>query len=211
MVTLVVLVASRFPIVVEAARAVEAGELTLLSREGLALLAVAVAQLVLSCFLALAWHSVLKQIGHGENIVHGSAWTRVFRLDRPIDHELYVLATLASGAVWSGRVLSFSPDLELDHRELVGVPLSTETASGDMADGPDDFQRIVLRATEISSLAVMYKSTQRLGGRHGEQAGERRLTLAFQLRTLARWLEARPQLQGQPKSDPNNGRALPFF
>lgn len=189
---LVVPRASRSPIVVRAARAVEAGGLSWLSSEGLALLGVAVAQLVLSCVLAFGWHSVLRLIGHGGNIVLGSAWTRVFRLDLPDDHEGYVLAKLTSGAVWAGRVLSFSPDLELDHRELVlGQPLSIETASGDMADVPSDFQRVVLRATEISTLTVMYKRDREVGGVASRWA-RMRGTLAAQLRALARWVEGRP-------------------
>jgi hypothetical protein len=60
--------------------------------------------------------------------------------------------------VWTGKVAAFSPDLELEHRELVlEPPLSTRASTGQLVDVPAEFQRVVLSESKITSLAVQYR------------------------------------------------------
>jgi hypothetical protein len=60
-----------------------------------------------------------------------------------------------------GRVASFSPDFEADHRELVLMPplrsRAPESAGNGLAPVPGDFQRVVLAGSQITSLAVQYR------------------------------------------------------
>lgn len=66
---------------------------------------------------------------------------------------------MSDGSVWAGRVVSFSPDLELEHRELVlGPPLTMRGATGKaLIDVPDEFQRVVLKNADIFSVSVQYE------------------------------------------------------
>lgn len=155
------LIASQLPLVMQAARAAEAGDVIWLSGEGAALLGVALAQLAVSCALAYGLHSFLKRFGHGQHIVPESQWSRVFRRDCPPGHDIYVRAKMNGGAVWTGRLLGFSPDLEVDHRELVlGQPMrmrGPDRKKDSLVEVPTDYQRVVLRGTEIASFTVQYE------------------------------------------------------
>ena len=154
------LVAARIPIVLSAVSSVQSGELVWLSGQGAALVGLALAQLALSSFLACGLHALLKRFSHGQDIVLESQWTRVFRRDCPPNHDMYLRAKMTSGAVWTGRLLGFSPDLELDHRELVlGPPMRMRGADKDTpsVEVPSDFDRLVLRGNEIVSMLVQYE------------------------------------------------------
>lgn len=182
------LVASRVPLVMQAARAAEVGDLVWLSREGAALLGVALAQLAVSCLLAYGLHSMLKRFSYGQHIVLESQWTRVFRRDCPPGHEVYIRAKMSSGAVWTGRVLGFSPDLEVDHRELVlGQPMrmrGPDRGKDPMTDVSPDYQRVVLRGTEIASFTAQY-----------EPADPPSDTGTTRLAAWRNWWSARPALR----------------
>lgn len=190
-------VASRFPIVVHAVRAAEDGDLVWVSGEGAALLGAALTHLAVSCALAYALHRVLRRLGHGQNIVPESQWTRVFRRDCPPGHDIHVRAKMTSGAVWIGRLLGFSPDFEVDHRELVlGRPMQMRgphREKDSLVDVPPDYQRVILRGVEIAALAVQYELADR-----PTDSSETRLT------AWTRWWRARPRGSKQPQTVPRN-------
>ena len=156
----VVVIGSQIPAVVTVTRRVEAGTLVISSLGGLIAVGILLVQLGLSCFLALIVHLLLRRFGRGGDIEPISGWTRVLRADRPTGHDVYVRVKLTNNAVWSGRVASFSPDLDVEQRELVLMPpLTTRGAdpSNGLAPVPDDFQRVVFTGSQITSLAVQYR------------------------------------------------------
>jgi Family of unknown function (DUF6338) len=82
--------------------------------------------LMLQASLALAaagaWHMVLAKRQSGATIRPVSAWTQIFKRDRPKDHDAYVRVRLHDGVIYAGLVAHFSADLEVDGRELILAP-----------------------------------------------------------------------------------------
>lgn len=118
--------------------------------------------LVVQCMLALAaaWlaHEVLARRQGGATISSVSAWTRVFKEERPIGHDALVRVRLAGGVVYSGRVAHFSPDLAVEDRELVlAAPITSKVVGSSMAAVPAQYQRVVLRGSAIEVLSVEYR------------------------------------------------------
>ena len=118
----VVVIGSQIPAAVAAARRVEAGRLVIGSIDGLITVGILLAQLALSCLLALIVDLLLMWFGRGGNIKLISGWTRALRADCPAGHDVYVRVKLNNNAVWSCRVASFTPDLDVEQRELVLEP-----------------------------------------------------------------------------------------
>src|SRR6266542_1968113 len=108
--------------------------------------------LVLEASLALAavwaWHLILAKRQSGATIRPVSAWTQVFKRDRPKDHDTYARVRLHDGVVYSGLVAHFSADLEVDGRELILAP-------------PVVYQRVVIRGSAIDVLSVEYRPKRR--------------------------------------------------
>lgn len=93
-------------------------------------------------------------------ITYTSAWAKLMREELPSPTTaVHVRATLESGAIWYGRVGAFSPDMEVADREIVLCPpLSVQNPRGELSDLPAQWQRVVLRGSEIASLAVHYEN-----------------------------------------------------
>ncbi len=122
--------------------------------------------LVLEVSLALtavwAWDTVLTRTQGGATIRTVSAWTQVLKRDRPKDHDAYVRVRLHDGVVYSGLVAHFSPDLEVDGRELIlAPPLESSTGDKPTTALPVVYQRVVIRGSAIDVLSVEYRPKRR--------------------------------------------------
>lgn len=118
--------------------------------------------LVLQASLALtavwAWDMVLTRGQGGATIRPVSAWTQVLKRDRPKDHDAYVRVRLHGGIIYTGLVADFSPDLEVDGRELIlARPLASRTGENAMTALPPKYQRVVIRGSEIEVISVDYR------------------------------------------------------
>jgi hypothetical protein len=154
---IVVYISTRVHRVTRVAGRLASGDVVPISADGLTILLVMLAELVLACGIAGITHLVLSRRSKSCDIRLVSAWTKAFRFDRPADHDVYVRAKLTSGSVWTGRVVSFTPDLELENRELVlAPPLFSRGKTGDLTPLSPDYHRVVLPASQIASLNVAY-------------------------------------------------------
>ena len=72
----------------------------------------------LSLFLAVASHLLLARRDGGAPIRQRSAWTRVFKADRPTGTFPYARIRLEDDSVYAGKVQDYTPDLELADREM---------------------------------------------------------------------------------------------
>ena len=96
----------------------------------------------------------------GTRIRPVSAWTALFRRDRPKGHRPYVRLRLAGGIVYTGSVLSFTSDLPLADRELVlGPPLYSKTGDRPLTPLPADYTRVLIRGAMIETMAVEYRAS----------------------------------------------------
>jgi len=59
---------------------------------------------------ASAWHIILAKKQSGATIRQVSAWTQVFKRDRPKGHDAYVRVRLEGGVIYSGLVANFTSD-----------------------------------------------------------------------------------------------------
>ncbi|UJC82134.1 hypothetical protein D4768_30400 (plasmid) [Rhodococcus erythropolis] len=93
-------------------------------------------------------------------ITYASAWAKLIREELPTPTTaVHVRATVESGAIWYGRVSHFSPDMEVADREIVLCPpLYVQNPHGDLSELPAKWQRVVLRGSEITTLAVRYEN-----------------------------------------------------
>ncbi|WP_346533799.1 DUF6338 family protein [Micromonospora sp. DPT] len=87
-----------------------------------------------------------------------SEWTRLFHGVRPEGTLPYVRVRLATGAVYSGLVHSYTADHALPDREIVlAPPLSVQRPDQDhRQDLPDQFARVWIPAQQIVSITVSY-------------------------------------------------------
>lgn len=114
-------------------------------------------EVVVALGAAWATHAYLAH-RHGAPLRQESAWTSVLRKSVPNGYRPYVRVRLENGTVYMGSVAHATADLELGERELVLAPplysnTETETVSAVLAE----WQRIVLRGTQIESLTVRYE------------------------------------------------------
>jgi hypothetical protein len=167
----VVLVSTQVHGVTRVARRLASGDVVPLSWDGLIILVVMLTQLALACGFAGLTHLLLMRSSRSSDIDLISAWTRAFRRDRPPDHDAYVRAKLTSGSVWTGRVVSYTSDFELEDRELVlGPPLSSRGPPGNQLIPLEPHcQRVILRGNQIASLVVEYHHRSRAAA-EGEAA-----------------------------------------
>jgi hypothetical protein len=157
----VVLASTRVHRLTRVAQRIASGDVVLFSADGFIILVVMLAELALACLFAYVAHRVLMRSSRSSDIERISAWKKAFRHDCPAYHEAHVRAKLKSGSVWTGRVVSYTPDFELDNRELVlGPPLSSRGPNGKLTPLEPDFHRVVLTGDQIASLAVEYHRTR---------------------------------------------------
>lgn len=109
----VVLVSTRVHRVTRVAHRVASGDVVLFSVVGFIILVVMLVELALACLFAYVTHRVLMHSSDSSDIDRISAWKKAFRHDRPADHEVHVRAKLKCGSVWTGRVVSYTPDFEV--------------------------------------------------------------------------------------------------
>jgi Family of unknown function (DUF6338) len=115
------------------------------------------AESVLAHAAALLTHGILVRRG-GATIRPMSAWTALFRRDRPKGHRPYVRLRLTGGIVYTGTVVSFTSDLPLADRELVlGPPLYSKTGDRPLSPLPPDYTRVLIRGAMIETMAVEYR------------------------------------------------------
>jgi hypothetical protein len=159
----VVLVSTQVHRVTRVVGRLASGDVVPLSWDGLVILVVMLTQLALACLFAYVTHRVLMLSSQSSDIDLISGWTRAFRHDRPDNHDAYVRAKLINGSVWTGRVVSYSSDFELEDRELVlGPPLSSRGPSGNQLIPLEPHcQRVILRGNQIASLVVEYHHRSR--------------------------------------------------
>lgn len=111
-----------------------------------------------------------RAIHHGTpgRISYTSMWHAAFRTECPPGGEPHVRVELSDGTVWFGRVKSFSPDHEAADRDLMLWPpiaVKRPLSGSDTGDQPDPvelgkvWQRVVLKGTEIQSMAIKYKES----------------------------------------------------
>ncbi len=107
---------------------------------------------------ASAWHIILAKKQSGATIRQVSAWTQVFKRDRPKGHDAYVRVRLEGGVIYSGLVANFRDDLEVDGRELIlAPPMASKTGENPMTAVPGQYQRVVIRGSAIEVVSVEYR------------------------------------------------------
>ncbi|GAA2812011.1 DUF6338 family protein [Kribbella solani] len=109
--------------------------------------------------LGSAWvtNSVLKRRPGAANIKPASAWVHVFRGSVPPGEIPYARVVMQNGDVYVGAVKHSSVEIAQSDRELVlAPPLRYKRNGEDDKRLPAKYQRVVLRGTEISAIAVAY-------------------------------------------------------
>lgn len=87
-----------------------------------------------------------------------SAWTTAFRAHCPTGLVPFARVRMDDGTVYIGRVGPFSPDFELEKRELVLVPpLYVRAADQPLRNVPPEQQRLVLQGPAMVSIMVQYR------------------------------------------------------
>ncbi|WP_373454701.1 DUF6338 family protein [Rhodococcus sp. 14-2470-1a] len=97
---------------------------------------------------------------HGKDpgrVTHVSNWRKLFRDDAPSGTYPLARVRMQNGTSWVGRIVHYSPDLEVADRELVlGPPLAVKAAAGPACDLSSDWGRVVLSGAQIESITVRY-------------------------------------------------------
>jgi Family of unknown function (DUF6338) len=119
--------------------------------------------LVIEVAIALAasgfTHCLLSRRGGRASIRQISAWTQVFKKDKPPGHDAYVRVRLSGGAVYYGAVANFTSGLDTAGRELVLGPSLYAKAEPDseLSLLPRVVQRIVISGDAIEVLSIDYQ------------------------------------------------------
>lgn len=118
--------------------------------------------LFLGEFVALgaAWcaHQLLS-LKDGSGLRTVSSWRKVFRDDLPAGVVApHVRVRLTNGTVFTGVVVQYTADLDLADREIVlAPPLFSKTGTNPLTPLPGEWQRLILPASSIESIAVQYQ------------------------------------------------------
>jgi hypothetical protein len=95
---------------------------------------------------------------HGSGLRTLSSWRKVFREERPAGTVTHVRVRLTNGTVFTGKVAGYTADLDLSDREIVlAPPLFSNTSGQELTALPVEWQRVILPASSIESVAVQYK------------------------------------------------------
>jgi hypothetical protein len=114
----------------------------------------------IACAVAWGTNALLEKKQGGATIKPESAWTQVLRRERPAGSLPYARVRLDNGVIYSGLVVKFSSDLEVEGREIVlAPPLASKTPStpGGLKPLPPQYQRVVLRGDSIEVLSIEYR------------------------------------------------------
>ncbi|MGW5441433.1 DUF6338 family protein [Nocardia asteroides] len=130
------------------------------------LVRVSVTMIVIAALaLTFAWalSEIVYRGGKGQ-VFYESAWHRAFKVHRPDNALVHVRVVLTDGTIWSGCLLDFSPDMEVADRELVlQPPIMCKPVHRDPQGKrnhirmPGKWQYVILRGSEIVSIAVSYE------------------------------------------------------
>jgi Family of unknown function (DUF6338) len=118
--------------------------------------------LLIQAGLALLF-ALLAHLGlahkQGAGIRKASAWTQIFKTNRPAGSAPYARVRLKSGYVYTGFVGYFSPDFDQDARELVLLPplYAKPPDGGKLTVVPAEHACLILRDAEIDMLTVQYR------------------------------------------------------
>ena len=117
-----------------------------------------VLQTTLSCGLVVLWHRIRRK---DENVLtHKPAWVKVFRDENTSGEPPELRVKLNNGSVIWGTLADYTMSFDIDDRELVlAPPLFVRRAGGSRQPMGARMHRVVLRATNIESIAVTYVET----------------------------------------------------
>jgi uncharacterized membrane protein YidH (DUF202 family) len=95
---------------------------------------------------------------YGSSLRTVSSWRKVFREDQPAGTATHVRVRLRNGTVFTGLIARYTADLDLSDREIVlAPPLFSKTEGNTLTALPAEWQRVILPASSIESIAVQYK------------------------------------------------------
>lgn len=113
-----------------------------------------------SVALGAAWlaHWLLSR-KYGSGLRTLSSWRKVFRDELPAGVAApHVRVRLTNGTVFTGLVAQYTADLDLADREIVlAPPLFSRTGANKLTPLPVEWQRLILPASSIESIAVQYQ------------------------------------------------------
>jgi hypothetical protein len=106
---------------------------------------------------ASAVHAFLAR-GTGAGLRPISTWKKVLRDECPAGYVPHVRVRLDDDIVYLGRLGHFTADLDQADRELVLVPpLFAKSGDKALAAMPEEWQRVVVHASNVHSMAVQYR------------------------------------------------------
>lgn len=109
-------------------------------------------------------HFLLSRREGGASIRPISAWTQVFKKDKPPGYDAYVRVRLNGGSVYYGTVANFTSGQDTEGRELVLAPPLYAKANTDDEPSPlpGVYQRIVVSGNAVEILSIDYRSSPAL-------------------------------------------------
>lgn len=120
---------------------------------------------IVSAFLlAYAANFALTRLEDAARIVRRSAWNQVFSRDCPKDREPLARVRLDDGSAYEGFIRATSPDVETSDRELIleGPCLRSKTGDNKFTLIPNQWERVVLKNSDIKSITVAYWNKDQL-------------------------------------------------
>lgn len=115
-------------------------------------------QLTAALGAAMATHFVLAR-KTGSTLRPVSPWSKTLREDAPESTTPHVRIRLQSGTVFVGRVNHYTAQLEVADREIVlAPPLFSKTGGNALVAMPSRYQRLVVRGSQIESIAIEYRA-----------------------------------------------------
>jgi hypothetical protein len=133
-------------------------------------------EVVIALIAACFTHLIISHRQGGASIRQVSAWTQVFKREKPPCHDAYVRVRLNNGTTYYGTVANFTAGPDAEGRELIlAEPLY---AKPNMADRPSPipgvYQRVVISGDAIEVLSVEYRLSARSKQRTARMKWRRR-------------------------------------
>jgi hypothetical protein len=109
-----------------------------------------------ACLLAFAYDR-WKFRGDTSHINASSGWFQVFQEERPESRNSYVRIRLNNGYTYMGSLVAYTPGFNFEQRELVlGGEIYITPPGGKRSRIPEEWERMVFRGVDISSISVRY-------------------------------------------------------
>lgn len=112
--------------------------------------------------VALAW--ILQRLRKGGSIKPVGAWYHTFRGELPGSSVPYLSVRLKDGTQYMGTLANYSPDPNMEGRELVLKPPYLRvkpTGDGIAAELDSSWQRVIIAGSAIDVITVAYRSIAR--------------------------------------------------